>query len=265
MEFSPNDFVTHEAILSEVLLYTQEERSENVTKGFLISQIRKCLRALSYDTFFFEQYKDFEIPANGIITLPAGVFNISEMYLFNGTKCEIGNNTKNVYFKNNFFSLGSGSVSRNKFSNGNDPFYSNTSSVVDQRIATNSNGSQASSTPSNLYYYGESNGNIMLSSNCQSYDRVMIKFNGIWTQENKPLIPTFLEEVTVDWVTEAGLRAKAAIDPARWRILWMDSVQRLGYKPESFNGSWYKAETRIKRMGSKSREDMMEYLGRLNY
>jgi len=44
-----------------------------------------------------------------------------------------------------------------------------------------------------------------------------------------------------------------------------DSVFRLRYKPETYDGSWYKAKRRVTGMDNKTKEDLQEYLSRLNY
>lgn len=269
MEFSPKELISTGDILSEVLLYSQETRYENVTKGFIVSQMNKCLKALSYDTLFNETHVYFDLPANRVIDIPVGVFNIKQVYLFNGDKCEIGKNTANVYWKRNYFSpTGKGSVSKNKGNNGNygqDPFYSTYQPYHPyDRVggSTNTPGTKISNT---TYYYGESNGTMMFSENCSTYSKVMIKFNGIWQfDDEKPSIPSALQEVLVDWCTEAVLRVKSAMNPNQYRALHKDAEFRLGYKPETYVGSWYKAKTRLVTMGSKKKEDLGEYLSKLN-
>jgi len=269
MEFSPKEMLTPNDILSEVLMYTGEQRYENVTKGFIVSQMNKCLKALSYHTFFTETHMHFDLNDKRLIDIPAGVFNIKEVYLFNGDQCHIGENTANVYWKRNYFApTGNGSVSRNKGndgSNGKDPFYSSQSSY--SSIARGGSGiSQPGTTLSNTtFFYGESNGTLMFSPNCSTYSKVMIKFSGIWQFDDKtPTIPAVTQEVLVDWCTEAVFRAKVLVNPQLFRTIHKDAEMRLGYKPESFYGSWYKAKTLLTKMGGKKKEDLKEYLSRLN-
>lgn len=269
MEFSPKELISPKEILSDVLMYTQEQRYENVSKGFLMSQMNKCLEALSYDTLFNQTHIYFDIPDDLVIPIPVGAFNIKQVYLFNGESCNIGENTANVYWKRNYFAPnGTGFVARNKGNNGNrgtDPFYSDYDpySPLDRRGSNvNAPGKTISNT---VYYYGESNGNLMFSPNCKNYSRVMIKFNGIWQfDDEKPSIPRALREVLVDWCTESVFRIKAAIMPRDFRVMQKDAEFRLGYKPEHYDGSWYKAKRRLTSLGSKKKEDLKEYLSRLN-
>jgi hypothetical protein len=271
MEFSPKDLLSPKDVMSEVLIYTQEMGYKNVTRGFIISQMNRCMRALSYDTFFNESHKTFLIPDNRMIDIPAGVFNINQMYLYNGDTCNIGSNTANVYWKRNMYTGGgNGYAARNKGNNGNngqDPFYTSFSpSTPEDRSGSRIN-TPGTNLPNSLYYYGESNGQIVLSENTGPYSKLLIKFNGIWeVDEEKNTIPEYFQEVLVDWCTESVLRVKSAVEPvnSKWRSLHSDSVFRLGYKPETYDGSWYKAKRRVTSMGNKKKEDLKEYLSRLN-
>jgi hypothetical protein len=272
MEFSPSNLLSPKEVLSEVLIYTQEMGYNSVTRGFIISQMNRCMQALSYDTFFNEQHIGFNIPENGLIDIPAGAFNINQMYLYSGDSCNIGTNTANVYWKRNMYTGGgTGFAARNKGNNGNggkDPFYSgNREGNNFNRRGSGVNGSSKGiSARDGLYYYGISNGQITLSENTGNYSKILIKFNGIWEVDaEKKTIPQHLQEVLVDWCTEAVFRVKEGIDPAKWGRAQLKAEIRLGYKPETFGGSWYKALRRVTSMDSKSKEDLKEYLSRLNY
>ena len=265
MEYSAKDLISPRDVLSEVLVYTGEQRYENVTKGFIVSQMNKCMRALSYHTFFDERHMFFNMPSNATIEIPSGVFNIRNIYIYNGDECNVGKNTKNVYWKRDYFTnKGTVEFAKNTGQNEDDPFYQ---TYYNSRLSggRRSDGSLGSGVSDNLYFYGEANGNIMLSPNCLAFSKVMIEFNGIWEiDESKETIPLVFQEVLVDWCTESVLRAKVMINPNAFISLHRDSVMRLGYKPETFDGSWYKAKKLVTQMGSKAKEDLKEYLTRLN-
>jgi len=272
MEYSPKNLLSPKEVLSEVLIYTQEMGYTNVTRGFIISQMNRCMQALSYDTFFNESHKAFVIPENRLIDIPAGVFNINQMYLYSGDNCNIGTNTANVYWKRNMYTGGGkGYAARNKGNNGNngrDPFYSGNGGhhYYNRNRSDIGGGAKGISIQNGLYYYGVSNGQITLSENTGPYSKVLIKFNGIWEVDaEKKTIPLHFQEVLVDWCTESVLRVKTAKDPSKWRGMHSDSVFRLGYKPETYDGSWYKAKRRVTGMDNKTKEDLQEYLSRLNY
>jgi len=265
MEYSSKDLISPREVLSEVLVYTGESRYENVTKGFIISQMNKCMMALSYHTFFDERHEFFDMPSTATIEIPSGVFNIKNIYIYNGNECNIGVNTKNVYWKRDYFTNnGTMEFAKNSGKNVDDPFYQ---SYFNSRLSggSRSDGSLGSGVSDNLYFYNEANGLVMLSPGCLNFSKIMIEFNGIWQiDESKASIPLMFQEVLVDWCTEAVFRAKLLVNPQAFRTLQMDAVMRLGYKPETFDGSWYKAKKLATQMGSKAKEDLKEYLTRLN-
>lgn len=264
MEFSPDDLLKPEEILSDVLLQVDEVRHDTLGPGFFISQIRKCLKDLGFDFFFREIHKEFTLPENLVIKIPSGSFNIRQVYLFSGTKCEIGVNTKNVFWKRNFFSLGSGSVSKSKIDNDDDPFYGNRHIRGISGAIISQEQERQSLVDANLFFFGVENGNMMFSSSCNSFPKVLVKFNQhLIPNTDTPCVPEFFREVVTDWVVVQALKAKSAVDPNRWRILLVDAERRL--QIGGFDGSWYRAETRSKRMDSKTKEDLKEYLARLLY
>lgn len=265
MNFSEKDFISPDEILSDVMSFTGEERLEGVTRGFIYSQMNKCLESLSYHTFFNEETKTFDMPASRIIDVPAMVFNIREMYGYNGTDCTIANST-NIYWKRNYYHNGGDSVSRNKEDNHNDPFYSTTG--FDRRI-NNSAPNDAfedgyGRTSNRLFYYGFQQGQLFFSPNSAMFSNILIKFNGIWKlDKNTPSIPRYFRQVITDWCVERVFRKKKVDNLQKYRILWSDA--KIDLRGNGFSGSWYEAEQIVKRQGSKEREDLNEYLSRLNY
>ncbi|RLI49126.1 hypothetical protein DRO61_05545 [Candidatus Bathyarchaeota archaeon] len=265
MNFSEHDFIAPDEILAEVVMNTGEKRLETVSKGFIYSQMNKCLEELSYHTFFDVQSKVFTFPSSQILDIPARVFNVREIYGYSGDSCTTSNST-NIYWKRNFYINGNGAVARSKTDNWNDPFYGG--SGIDKRyrafvprdVYTDAVGRAASQ----LYYYGYEKGQLHFSNECKKFSNLLIKFNGIWSVDpSKPSIPRYFRQVVTDWCSERVLRAKKAEDINKWRLLWSDYAGALDRN--GFNGSWYQAESIVKRMGTKEREDLNEYLSRLNY
>ena len=265
MNFSEKDFISAEEILSDVMSFTGEERLEGVTKGFIYSQMNKCLEELSYHTFFNVVSKTFPMPSDYKLDVPAMVFNIKEIYGYNGDACTV-QNSENIYWKRNFFSPGTGAVARSKEVNTNDPFYS--SPGFDRRIkattSTYSDNFLDDKDSNRLYYYGYEQGRLFFSQTCGAFSNVLIKFNGIWVLDtSKPSIPRYFRQVITDWCVERVFRKKKILNPNLFRIQWSDAVQLLDRN--GFNGSWYEAEKVVKRMSTKEKQDLNEYLSRLNY
>ncbi len=105
MNYSEKDFIHQDEILSDVMLFTGESRLESVTKGFIYSQMNKCLEELSYDTFFAQTTLSFDIPACRFIDIPVGVFNVREAYVYSGDSCTV-DNSEVLYWKRNYYHFG---------------------------------------------------------------------------------------------------------------------------------------------------------------
>lgn len=267
MNFSEKDFISADEILSDVMSFTGEERLEGVTRGFIYSQMNKCLEELSYHTFFSVISKTFDMPSSLNIEIPPMVFNVKEIFGYNGDDCTI-ENSETIYWKRNFYSPGSGRgyVARNREKNIHDPFHS--SYRYDRRLQASTpymeDANVTNKSGQRLYYYGYEQGNLMFSENCKIFSNVLIKFNGIWALDtSKPSIPRYFRQVITDWCVERVFRKKKVMNPQMFRIQWTDAMQTLDRN--GFNGSWYEAEKIVKRMGTKEKQDLNEYLSRLNY
>ena len=267
MKFSTADFVTVNQILSDVLPLVQDEGFRVKSKGWYTSQAQQALEELSFDTFFAE--KDpilIAIPEDLKIPIPKGTFNIRQLYITNGNSCNIGN-SRNVYHKRNYIAGSqSGYLARDKFDNNNDPFYNNRNfNNVDSRPAQ---GDEDRSRPANLYFYGVHNGVINLSPSCRNFKNIFIVANGIATEiGDTPLIPSFLRQAVKSYVLVEGLKAVQAdsMGTAMFNGWTAILAREMNSKDNIANGTWIKAERRVKSFDSKEREDLNEYFARLNY
>lgn len=268
-----NTFITTNQILADVLKFVDDERYEINSKGFYISTIQRALEGLAFDTFFDERNEDFPFPTDTFnLEMPKGAFNIRNIYLFNGTQCDIGR-SQNVYWKRNFITHGQGYFANNKSNNVDDPFYPNNFRTDDKHITDALGGKgrnvgnpafNRGSTVENTFYYNIQNGLIMFSSRCAMFEKVLLVFNGTGTDiGDVPLVPIFFREAIIDFVTETALRIRMAKEPAGpWRVLWQIAKQNIG---SDFNGSWYKAERMVKQMNSGQRSNLKEYLSKMAY
>jgi len=270
MEFSANELITVGEILSDVARFTGEQKNKYVSKGFMISQMNKCLEELSFHTFFQEDSRTFTMPQNRILDIPPLVFNIKQIFLYSGDSCTV-NNSVNVYWKNNYTHFGGQKgFSRAKLDNQRDPFYGPAyPSNIDNNPAkvfapANPANPEAEGLDGDLFYYGEQQGKLFFSPNCSRYPKIMIKFNGIWqVDDTKPSIPRYFRDVIVDWVCERVFMAMIPENPG----LYMPQADRFTRRLDrnGLRGSWMNAERLVKRLGSKQRADLDEYLARLNY
>jgi len=274
MNHSAQDFISVDEILSDALLMVDDEGMKDMSKGFYTSQIQQGLEELAFQTFFDERTEALPIGGQLRIPMPKGCFNIRQLYLFNGTKCDIAS-AVNIYWKRNYFTGGSGFVARDVGRSNRDPFYNkhrfrDTDFHLSNARKAQNNGVDpvlnASRSVNSEFFFNVQNGIIMLSASCRSFENLMIVYNGVGTDIGEvPFIPRFLRQPVVDYVTEKALRIKTAKDPNRWRALWGDAVTRLGREGRFGQGSWYRAEVFVKSMDTKAREDQKEYMARFNY
>jgi hypothetical protein len=261
MEFSPSSFVTVNEILADVLKTVSDRDFSLNTRGWYISQMQQALEELSFDTFFLTINKEIVIPCDLKIELPIGAFNLRQMYVFNGDNCDFSE-SRTVYHKNNYLGSGSGKtyLARDTYSNANDPFYTRRSQRRNSAIE------DAKKGPTNVFYYGIQQGVINLSANCSQFEKVMLVYNGVHTDiGDVPVIPTFLRQAVKDYATVRALEIRIAeeqVNLQRWNLLLSRYDNSLNHP---YEGSWVKAERRAKTLDNKHRQDMKEYLSRMNY
>ena len=268
MNISKHSVVSPEEILSDVLKLAKDEEFKDNSRGYYMSLIQQALQELAFDTFFDERTEEFAVPSNLKLEMPEGAFNIRQIYLFNGDKCNIVN-SKIVYWKRNYFTKGgSGYLARDKWNN-NDPFYDNRSLPNGKGMTNDASLRRANvnTSQTELYYYNIQNGIIMFSSNVRGYEKVAIVFNGVGANIGEvPFIPMLFREAIKAWVLDPVLKIKMAnADGAefnKWQTLYSINHTELR---RPYTGLWEEAQTRAKSMDSKQREVIKEYLGRLNY
>ena len=246
-----NDFVSVEKIISEVTQTVDDKDYKNgFVKGWFVSRIHDALQELAFDTFYLQITQDFDLPENLQLEMPLDTFNVREIYLYQGERCN-PTNTQVVYHKrlfNNKFS-GDGYTAKVKDdgSNSGDIFQPN------QRIF----GENRQGFYGPKYYYNVQNGLMMFSKECGAFPFVRVIFNGMGGVDgSKPMIPRFFQRAIVDWVEERYYNAMKARDHRKYRALWADADNRL----TSYTGNWAKAKKRVTSMDTASKESMEEYI-----
>lgn len=252
------DFITINDILSDVLMITDDEGLRNgLTLGYYKSQIQQALEELSYDTFFDVITDDIKLDKKFntrlTVDMPDNAFNIREMYLFNGDCCTPKTSVI-VHWKRLFNNKPRGtSYTAARVESGReqrDPFF-----PVDT--------TDISFPSTNLHWANIQNGLIMFSSNCSSFQNLRLVYNGTGGSIGDELsIPRFLRQAVVDFASERAFRVLKAKDPRKYRILWGDVSARLN---DPRNGSWVKAERRIKSLDTWQRNGIREWIGKPNY
>lgn len=267
-----NTFYKPDLLISTIVQNVADEDMRDRSRGFYLTQIAQCLEELSFDTLFNELTTECDFPDETLnLPMPPGAFNMKNIYLFNGDTCNIGN-SQIVYWKRNYYTKGEGYLARSKNSN-RDTFYQpngnildfHTSNAINDNSANNPRNQARGSSVENTYYFNIQNGMIMFSSACRGYAMVALHYNGVPTDiGDEPVIPNFLRQVVIDYVSEAALRTKMAKEPQRWQFLWSTYDKRLNkdgtYGP--YKGSWHEALMRVTLMDEAERNSLKEYLTR---
>lgn len=216
------------------------------SRGYYIGHIRRALIDLAYDTLFDKRNFDAAIPESLVVDLPTNIADITHMWLYNGDKCDF-NNSKNLYWHRGFTRYGSGNYfAENKFFN-DDPI------IEDAGWCE----------PGDLYSYGIQNGKLMLSSQCQTFERVHILYLGTGqTAGEEPPIPQMLLGAVEDYVTWKYYQFAQGRDPRTFRTLVQDA--RSEYETP-FTGSKARALHNVRRVLTKQARDMSKYLTSFGY
>lgn len=268
MNISKHNMISPNEILSDVLKLADDESFKDNSEGYYISLIQQSLQELAFDTFFDERTCFFDTPENLQLEMPLGAFNIRGIYLYNGSEC-VFSNAQNVYWKRNFFTKGNGFLAKDQGNNNNDIFYQNRR-LPSRIVGTDPSLRRAgdiNSSINRVYYYNVQNGLIMFSSNIRTFAKVAIVFNGTGGDIGEAVfIPQFFREAVKSWVLGNVYMTKMAKsqgpDLNKWQTLWSINDAKLN---APYTGIWEKAELRIKSMDSKAREDMKEYVSKLDY
>jgi len=274
MDLSPENFVTVNQILADVLKVVKDSSFKLNSRGWYISQIQQALEELSFDTFFDERNMAFDVPEDLRLDMPKGAFNLRDIFLFNGDVCTISNSV-NVWSKSGMINgkSGNGFVARDTGVEKNDPFYRRddvlraNNQSADAQLAFNDPQNQSRGT-NGLYFASIQNGTIMFSQSCRKFQKVMVVYNGIMTDIGEaPIVPQFFRQAVKDFVLVPALETKATDKVGTNEYgHWMGLMNKYqNSKDHPYDGTWIKAERRATVLNTKNRLDMKEYMSRLNY
>lgn len=247
-----NDFVSIDHLLASVTtLVDDEDFKKGIVRGRYVSWIEDAIQELAMDTFFFKVTLDYPMPQNCRLTLPPNVFNLRELYAFNGELCN-PKKSQNIIWKRQFNNSSSGEGYTAKIkddgSNSSDIFVPNQSRY--RQFMGNYQGSK--------FYYNTDNGILMLSRDCLQFEFLRIIANTFGGKVGDlPIIPRFFERAVEDYVKVRFYEKMKGKDPRQYRALWSDAKNDL---ENIVTGSWNKARKRVKSMDSAQKESMEEYI-----
>ena len=246
MNSSELSFLSHNLIMADIANKSGDKEFKWDSTGFYMGLMQEALQELSFDTFFLQVEKVFEIEEGCLkLTLPSGFFNVKEVFGYSGADCS-PEAKKNIWYKSGFKNR----MSRDDWNN-DDPFYKR----------------RGNNPPGNLYYCGISNGVVHLSENCGSFSKVVVRANGLITDVGEtPVIPMYFRQAVTDYCVVEALSTRIAnnvqmtTEVSFWQAIMNRHNTRL---TAQFTGSWDKAMERVKTMDTKSRRDLLEYFAKL--
>lgn len=252
-------YVTPESLIFNASAFAGDIKHEYIPKGVFMSWIRDAFVELNMQTSFQEQRVSVPFDTKTLtIPLPEDCFDIRNIYMFNGTECTF-DVTKKVYWKKNYYTQGVGYVANDKWNNGRDPIFTshdslNPSNPNDRDFGSNS-----------LLFYNVQLGNLMFSSNCASAgSMVHIHYSGTGSSVmDAPIIPIYFKNAIEDYITEAGLRMRMAMEPASAKMYaFLQQTYEKRLDKEGMRGSWHNAKSLAKSMNTEQRNDLNNYLSR---
>lgn len=258
-----NDFVSAHEIAADAAQQIADEGFKKARFTFYLSVIHRAVEELALDTFYKVVTKDifnwnecgdmkFEIPAN--------LFNIKEIYLFNsncgknegcdcsvnedGTKC-CWTGYKIVHWKRLFNRFGSTGLKTSKIGAGHYD-YVNAIRVIPY---------------CGIVYAGLQDGVLALSDNAKGFANMRIVANGFASSNSElPVIPRMARQAIVDKCKERVLYRLKHKDPTQ-RQNWIDAFNDLNYgaKTASNPGSWVLVRRRLGALDGWAKAALNEY------
>jgi len=247
MDFSPKDLVTLDEVVSLIASKMGDRSFKIMSKGYYKTIVQDALTELAFESFFDKRSEIIPFPSNNVLELPSGVFNVKEVYLFNGSECNI-QTAQRAYFKKDMIVKGAGYFAKNTGNpNMNDPFYKEKSRQVGSfPICSMQNG-------------------MLMFAYSYGYENILLVYNGTGGDLFKvPMIPEYLKQAVILWATAQISETYMANDKENmqlYRLINASSQRKL----EDLSGPWEEAKRRVKRANDKERNDLKEYMSRMNY
>jgi len=231
-----------------------EAMRKGITKGRYLTIIQECMDKLAVKTFFFPTHVDKKMPTNLIDSFPDNMFNVRNLYAFNGDSCCNVGASANIYWKRNFNNQpnGQGYTALNKDDEQSlDPFY------------RGFNGSFIFGNANMKLFAGAQKGMLMFSSACSGYDMYRLEYNSFGSNIfDAPMIPRALKACVQDWVVMTAAEELLARYPksayGKMRDLASDKLEN------RLTGSWWEATEFVKQADNWKRESLEVYEERPN-
>jgi len=251
-------YVTPQSLIFNAAGNAGDISFDYLPKGFYMSLIRDAFRDLNMASHFSEQRQNIPFPERGLsVDLPDDCFSVKNVYIFSGTECVI-EKSKKVYWKNNYYTQGFGSIANNKWNNGNDPIFQSNSIITD-------NIPEDQNIGLDLLYYNIQMNKLMLSSNCRGAGNMIhIHYSGTGSSAfDAPIIPIYFKTAIEDFITEAALRFRMANEPEKAKVFqYLHQIYSNRLDKNGVRGSWHEAIMLARSMNESQRNELNHYLSR---
>ena len=189
-----------------------------------------------------------KIPDNLLLQIPKGVYNIKDIFLWNGDNCIIQSSQRVFHKEMQTQGKGKG-------------YTANIKTGQSDRFVP-----YVAEQDSNIYFYTANMGVISFSESCSAYENVRVVYEGFPDQmiDKVRFIPPFFREALVGYVTERAFFALKSRDVA-YRLIWADAKSDLYDRIGTEQSKWDNALYLSKKVDKKKRQDMQEYLSKMDY
>lgn len=242
MQFSPDGLLSVNNILANVTEEVNEFDFRNMSKGWFTERIQSALAELSFDSMFVVLVDDFAIDPDTLkVSLPAGAFNLREVYVYNGTIGAPSSPPIKVWWKRNVHRI-----------------LGNEYSAKIRPSVSNVYGQYVSSDMENQLYCNCTNGVIDFSVSAGSYGFARLIYNGTYIPFTEvPFIPPIFKSYIERYLVENYFRVMKGRDYRKYGVMWKDALALL-------NREYHEAVIRASRLDKKFADDIRQYVNSMN-
>ena len=98
MEINPQNLLSVQEVLADVMVIMDDESNDKLTPGFYKAQVKYALDELGFDVSFSPVTDDYPMSVDLMLDMPKGCYNLRRIHLFTGTPDNVGY-VENVYWK----------------------------------------------------------------------------------------------------------------------------------------------------------------------
>ena len=240
------EFIPAKEIITDVVQTLGDEEYREKSFPYYMQLVQRAVTELAFDTAFDSRIFEANIPANLRIELPAGLANIEKLLLYNGEKCSPEHSVECHWHRHFLNKTDGGYLAANNYHNEDDH-------IIPRMGASDT-------APSDLYYWNIQNGVLMLSSNCNVWERVHVRYAGMGYVKfgDEPHVPMFAREAIIAFVLHKAATAMKIRDPQRYSAIAAEAKADI----DRYGGPWSDAIKRMAALDRAQRKDMEAYYDR---